>query len=363
MIALSVPPLAASRYATAPRPRCKRSAARRVRSRRALLTGLAAVLFAHAGLALAVETNRPEWRDPEFFHRVKQLAALAKRDSRPLVVILGGSRPQTGLNPEAFGDCVLAHNCSQSGCLPVGEKLNFNRLFEAGVSPQFVLIEVLPPVLADPGPMEARIPPVRLSHADFRHLQAYQAEPERARLEWARLRLTSWHSLRVSLLANWGLAEAFPTRNSPYHLWSAMSPCGWSPAAPREWRAEQRETQIQVAHRTYSWLLNDFKIRPVNDRAYRDLLGECRHRGIHAALFVMPESLRFRSWYSRAARGQVNECLGNLSREFDIPLFDCSAWIDDEESFLDGHHLLREAANAFSVRFGRECVVPWVRGK
>ena len=362
MIALLDSPLAVSRPAIAPSRNRKRHD-QRDQARNAILSGFAALLIAHAGLALAVETNTPEWRDPEFFHRVQQVAALTQRDARPLVVILGGSRPQTGLDSEKFGNAVLAYNCSQSGCLPVGERLNFARLLDAGATPRFVLIEVLPPVLADPGPMDDRIPIERLGHADLERLRPYQVDPARVEREWLKQRLNSWHSLRLPLLANWGLAELFPSRNDPHRLWSAMSPRGWSPAAPRTWDALQREWQTEVAARTYSWLLNGFAIQPVNDRAYRDLLAECRERGIHAALFVMPESPLFRSWYPPGVRERINEYLRSLSRDFDVPLFDASAWIDDENAFLDGHHLLRPAASAFSERFGRECVQPWVRAK
>ena len=80
---------------------------RRKRPRWATLLGLAAVLGAHVWLAAMVETRRPESRDPEFYHREKRAAALvhwqkSRGQHRPLVVILGGSRPQMGLSPEAL---------------------------------------------------------------------------------------------------------------------------------------------------------------------------------------------------------------------------------------------------------------------
>ena len=364
-------PLAASRF----RPHAiVRSTARptatttRCASRSALLWGFTAVLSAHLWLAIMVETRKPEWRDPEFFHRQQRLATLVQLEreqgrSRPLVVILGGSRTQTGRSPEHLGDGFLAYNCSQSGCLPVGERLNLVRLLDSGIKPDFVLIEVLPPVLADPGPMDHRIPAERIGLAEFRHLGGDRLASERAWVEWASLRLESWYSLRSPLLANWGLSEVFPIRNDPHPLWSSMSPLGWSPAAPREWHANQREERLGVAHRTYSWLLNDFAIQHENDRVIRDMLKTCRARGIHAALFVMPESPRFRSWYPPGAREQVGDYLAKISHEFGTPVFDTSAWIDDEAAFLDGHHLLKNAAVAFSCRFGRDCVEPWVRGK
>jgi hypothetical protein len=138
---------------------------------------------------------------------------------------------------------------------------------------------------------------------------------------------------------------------------------GWMPFSPREWPAEQRTAQMNVARGTYSWLLDDFRIQPVNDRLYRDLLEECRIRGVRVALFTMPESPTFRSWYPAGVRQRVADYLRDLSRDFGVPVFDTSAWIDNELSFMDGHHLLGEAATAFSERFGKECVAPWLQRK
>jgi hypothetical protein len=338
-----------------------------------VLTGVVAVILAHVGLAVAVETSRPEWRDPEYFHRHKRLVKLAAWEreqghARPLVVIIGGSRPQMGLSPEHLGlgtgpTDPLAFSCAQSGCLPVGERLNVARLLASGVKPDYLLVEVLPPVLADPGPVEDRIPAPRLSAADLARLQPYQTDPMNARREWAAARVASWFTLRLPLLANWRCADHFPPGpNRPDFLWSGMRFHGWSPFHPGTWTDAQRAVQLAVARGTYDWLLADFTIQPVNDRLYRDLLAECRDRGVRAALFMMPESPTFRSWYRPGVREKVTAYLGDLSREFGVPVFDASGWVDDEAAFMDGHHLLGPAAEAFSARFGRECVGPWVRG-
>ena len=77
----------------------------------------------------------------------------------------------------------------------------------------------------------------------------------------------------------------------------------------------------------------------------------------------MPESPTFRSWYPPGVRLRVADYLQELSRNFGVPVFDASAWIDNELSFMDGHHLLGEAAAAFSERFGKECVAPWLQRK
>lgn len=355
MTALALRPARRPALATRREPR---SISRRSRARLAALSGLVIVLAAHGWLAVQAETNKPHWRDPEFFHRVEAAKSAARTDRRPLLAILGGSRPQMGLNPEAFGDETLAFNFSQSGCLPVGEWLNFTRLLEAGLEPRFVLIEVLPPVLADAGPMEDRIPAARLSSAEVARLAPFHDRPEQTRLQWANARASSWWSLRVPLLANAGLAEEFPASTQQSHRnWAAMSPRGWSPAPVRVASPEERDRRSAIAKQTYSWLLNDFAIRPVNDRAYRAILAACRERGIPVALFLMPESPAFRSWYPEQARRSLQEYLQTLG----ATVFDCSDWIDDESAFRDGHHLERAAAERFSERFGRECVTPWVK--
>ena len=90
---------------------------------------------------MAVETRRPEWRDPEFHHRLKRLVKLARWEreqghARPLVVILGGSRPQMGLSPEHLGlgagpTDPLVFSLTQSGTVPVGVRVNLARTLAA----------------------------------------------------------------------------------------------------------------------------------------------------------------------------------------------------------------------------------------
>jgi len=346
----------------------------RLKGRAALIFGLFATVTAHLGLAAAVESKRPHWRDPEFFHRQKRLQAIVKWEreqghARPLLVIIGGSRPQMGLSPEHLGlgsgpTDPLVFDLVQSGTIPIGERLNLARLFASGVTPDYVLIEVLPPVLADPGPMDGRIPLMRLGAADLARLRPYQTDPERVQLEWLRMRMESWYSLRVPLTANWRVSEiAPPGPNRSDFLWSEMKFFGWSPFYPAEWPQTRREAGLAAARGPYKQLLDHFHIEPVNDRLYRDMLTECRARGVKAALFMMPESPVFRSWYPPGVRERIADYLAMLSREFHVPAFDASTWENDERAYMDGHHLLGPAAEAFSKRFGSECMAPWLHGE
>lgn len=354
-------------------PLLPRPGSPRKKARPAVLSGVVFVLLAHLGLAVAVETSRPHWRDPEFYHRQRRLAKVAAWEreqghARPVVAVLGGSRPQMGLSPEHLGlgtgpTDPLAFNLCQSGCLPPGVRLNLARLFDAGPVPQFVLIEVLPPALADPGPPEDRIPAARLGHADLQRLGPYLADPAKARRGWLAARAVSWHTLRLPVAANWGIADRFPPGVArPDLLWAGMRFHGWGPYYPAAYTDAERAAGLALAARQYRFLLDGFRVEPVNDRLYRDALTECRDRGVKAALFTMPESPAFRAWYPPGVRDQVAAYLAGLGREFAVPVFGARDWVDDEAAFADGHHLLGPAAEAFSRRLGAECVGPWVRG-
>lgn len=79
------------------------------------------ILAAQIGLGLAVETVKPEWRDPEYGHRIKQLRQLhAEHPDRPLVVAVGSSRTLMGLSPLDTGfaeepGSPLVYNFGQTG--------------------------------------------------------------------------------------------------------------------------------------------------------------------------------------------------------------------------------------------------------
>jgi hypothetical protein len=344
----------------------------RRRARATVLLGVAAIILAQVGLAVAVESRRPEWRDPEFFHRRKNLNAMAKWSAetgqpRSLVVILGTSRSVMGLSPGhlgfGHGPCApLACHCSQTGCMPIDQRLNLGRVLDAGLTPDFVLVEVLPPVLADPRPVGEQVKVNRLGTADLVRLRPYLADPSPVVTRWASGRAAGWYTFRFDLLAHAGQGDLIPASVRQDFLWNTLPADGWGPFSPGEWPTDAWARGIARARGQYAWLLADFRVNPESARAHRELLAECRARGIRAALFVMPESPTFRGWYPPAARDAVRDYLAGLSAAFGAPVFDASAWIDDEAAFLDGHHLFGPEAVRFSERFGRECVGPWVRG-
>jgi len=347
-------------------------ATRQHRARSTVLLGFAAVVLAQGALALAVETIRPHWRDPEFFHRQQNLLKMAAWDARhgtrkPVVVVLGSSRPEMGLSPdhvcEGFGEnAPLVFNCSQSGCQPVGQRINLARLLDAGMVPDFVLIEVFPPGLAHEEPLDYEIPISRIGVRDLARMSPYLGEHVRTYGRWLAARAASWHALRIDLLAHAGLAGWTKPEVREEFLWTDMKANGWGPFYPASWPTEVRERRLAIVREVCGKVLSNFWVNPHVAQAHRDLLDECRSRGIRSALFLMPESPAFRAIYPPVARAMIRDYLTKLSAEFGTPVFDGTAWIDDEAAFMDGHHLLGPAAEAFSTRLGRECVGPWLRG-
>src|SRR5262249_15863042 len=77
-------------------------------ARTAVLSGAPGLVLGMAGLAVVVETIRPEWRDPEYGHRLKRFQLLIAHNSRtgnsrPIVVAIGSSRVAHGFSPPHLG--------------------------------------------------------------------------------------------------------------------------------------------------------------------------------------------------------------------------------------------------------------------
>jgi hypothetical protein len=78
-------------------------------------------------------------------------------------------------------------------------------------------------------------------------------------------------------------------------------------------------------------------------------------------MVVMPEGPTYRSWYSPGSWEAVQDLLTHLSREYDAPFINARDWIDDENDFMDSHHLLRSGRDKFKERLARETILPLLR--
>lgn len=343
------------------------SQSRRADARRRMLAGFVFVLLSAAGFNVALDTVAPYLRDPEYGHRIKQLRALHRAEpNRPLVVVLGSSRPQMGLSPALLGlgsgpTDPLSYSMAAAGCGPFHELMNLHRMLADGVKPDYLLVEVLSPVLAGDSPAEKLLLPPKQSLADVRRAAPYCRNAGELWEGWLRVRANPFHALRLNLMSH-GLGGFLHWQSRQDFLWKQMQPDGWLPYFFSTVTDAKRADGYAQARGQYEPYFNGYHIAELPDRAYRDLIAVCRERGIKLAFFVMPESPMFRGWYPPGVRERVTAYLGGLAAEVGGPVFDAHGWYDDEGVFADGHHLMRHGAEAFSQRFGREYVGPWLAG-
>lgn len=347
------------------RPRPAPATARR-RARAVVGCGLLAIAAAFAAMGAAVETSKPEWRDPEYGHRLKQVRALrAANPARPLVVAVGSSRTQMGFSPAdmAFADGVgspLVYNFGQSGAGPLHILLTVRRLLDAGVKPDALLVELFPAALAADGPAEDLLKPlaVRFSAADLRRLEPYAAGPARMRREWAGNRAASWHSLRLVLMSHWQPGW-LPWQKRLSFQWEQMDPFGFTPYPLEAVGGAARGSAVARVADQYCGTLANYRVGGTSERALREVIAVCRGAGIRVAFYVTPEGPSFQTLYPPAARATLAAYLDGLIREAGVPVFD-SAGGFDEEAFADGHHLLRAGAAQFSRKLADEHLRGWL---
>lgn len=332
----------------------------RQRARRCLLAAVAIVVACQLGLSVVLERFKPEWRDPEFGHRLREFQKSPRPDY--LVAIVGSSRTQMGLNPEVFDlpPGVGAYNFAQSGSGPIQELLTLRRLLDAGVCPDLLLVEVLPATLSDRSTVNRVMPSDRFDWRDLNYLAGYREPGASLHAAWLRSRLTPWSESRSVLISRAGWGSLLPTESRRDFLWKQTRPGGWMPYFFENVPADKREAGLQRTHTEYAACLSDLTIDPAARRAHDEILAVATEHGIRVAFFGMPESPRFRSWASPKTRKTVAVYLDELATKSGQPVADMGAWSNDETDFADGHHLLRHAANATSERFAREHVRVWL---
>jgi hypothetical protein len=315
-------------------------------------------------LSLGVERWWPQVRDPDYAAREQRLRACRNEaPGRPLVVMLGSSRTQLGLQAARLSKAAdlppaVVFNFGMAGSGPVLELVCLRRLLATGCRPDLLFVEVTPPMLSqgDGVPLEeGMLIGPRLQAAEMARARKYLTHP------WP-------------ILARWGLAQCLPANwraaalqnlvgldrsrggLGPDNPFLTLDDHGWQPMI-LEATPEQRVRLTGLAYRQYAPALRDFTLAVEPARAVRDLLDLCRRRDIPVALVLMPEASAFRALYPPAAWEKVEEFLGRLCRRHHVPLVDARCWVGDN-GFYDTHHLLPEGAAVFTDRFGREVLRP-----
>jgi hypothetical protein len=333
--------------------------------RATLLWGLAFVALANAGLFLAAEWRWPGLYDPEFGQKLFMLRQhLAGEPDRPLLVVLGSSRSAEGFCPGALppqttpdGRVPMVFNCAQPRSGPLAELVWLDRLLRHGVRPDWLAVEVLPPLLGRPSDQFGNVDLGwgLMTASDLCLVCRYAPEATVLASRWCRGLLSPWYSHRFQLMSVTA-PDLLPARVR--QDWFVADPWGWSGAD----EADPDPRGIELARATYAGMLADFHLQPSQDRALRDLLTLCRDEGIPVLLYLMPEGSRFQAWYPPAVRSAIEAYLLRLGEEFAVPIVDARNWVPDEYLW-DTHHLDARGARMFSCRFGTDVLPAFFRGR
>jgi hypothetical protein len=328
--------------------------------------------FAALQLAASVlmDGSQPELRDPEFGYKLMGLRArLADEPGKPLLLVLGSSRAALGLSPEDLqlgntdsGHTPIVFNFAMTGSGPLLELICLRRLLAAGAHPDWLIIEVLPPLMhQEEGWGEASWLNInRLGWRDLSVIRRYTDDPLLRYRRWVRSRLTPWSSHRFAIMSRY--APGWLAWDARQDGWKGLDRSGWLPYPLTSVTAEQYQAGIDFARKQYLPPLFGYVISEKPDRALREMLDLCKQEHITALLLLMPEGSAFRSWYTPEARATFETYLAGLSQDYQVPIIDAHCWLPDS-AFYDGHHLLRNGAAAFSHRLADEVLRPLFRAR
>ena len=267
---------------------------KRTTTARAVFIGLIVLIAIQLGFGQYAERN-PKRKDPTYGDKLDKLNARA--DGRPLVLMLGSSRTLLGFHAaqvEAEIPGVRAFNFGTPAAGPITHFVYLRRLLKAGIVPDLLLIEVLPPALADgpDGPGEQLFfTGERLSSDEVDLVVRFGFPEDRARDAWRGSVYTPASSLRFQLLGRllpswipWNLRGDW-SRNTDAH--------GWATPPRQTVSADERHERTAKAESEYR---NTLKALTPEGRpllALAELLELCRERGIPARVVVMPEAPSF----------------------------------------------------------------------
>jgi hypothetical protein len=348
-------------------PPSQRVKLRRQRAMRSLLWGALLLGLLHLGLTGLLETSCPHWRDPEFGHRLHRLQRLQKAipTTQPLVIILGTSRAQNGLQPSAMmlvkdERAPLVFNCALTGSPPLKVLLTLHRLLDAGIVPDAILVEVLPLWLTSDAPAEQVFERTseRLSWSDLRHLRPYCVDYGELHREWLKQRLTPWSTQRLILKSHW-CPHWLPWSERVDPFWTGMMDDGFMPFLYVDPSVEFRQRSCEHARREYAYAFGGFTFGQRSIQALAELVSLCRQKGIAVAWVEAPTSPQFRSWFAPGVWERGRQDMLDLAEQWHVPVFRADLDIQEEE-FADGHHLLRQGASRYSRWLAEHHLYPWL---
>jgi hypothetical protein len=334
---------------------------------RALAIGALAFALLTLALAVCAESSRPEWRDPEYGHRLRQIRTWQReRPDRPLVVFVGSSRVQMGVSPADMGFpdapvSPLGYNLGYRCATPVIAWLQLQRLLDDGVRPAAVVLTVAAVELNLDGPAERQFvgKGARLSDADLRRLGPYTDDAAAFRQAMRAARLDPWSARREAVVSSVLPDWQTPGARLAHEGWEAMDTYGFVPLDAARATADARAAAWRDVQAVFAPTMNAPLPHPFADRVVRDLIARCRAEGVAVAVAWSPESPRYRSLYTPAARAGIAAYSQKLGSELGVPVFADPANLGDDD-FADGFHLVSTGAAKYSRWLADAHLRPWL---
>ena len=340
---------------------------RRATAKQTVLAGVLLFILAQLAVGIASEWY-PRIRDPLYGDKFVKLQRRldARGESATTVIMLGssrtglafhGQRAEAGLG-EQFQKPVVAFNFGIPASGPVTHLLYWNRLLEAGVKPDLLLLEILPSMLADGqgGPLERHwFYADRVTTSEVPLLIDYGFPENSVRMRHLRSILLPAYTLRFQLMCR--IVPSWLPWQVRFDWSRGADECGWGTTQSQSVDAAQRDAGIQRAHAEYAGILAQLHPGGGAMEALKKLLQSCREQQIPVRLVLMPEGSEFRSWYPPKKLATLKQTLAKLGAEFDAPLVDAQSWLPDE-AFYDSHHMFAAGAEAFTDRLLAEAIVP-----
>jgi hypothetical protein len=333
------------------------------RSHWAVMSGVAFFFCGQLALALMLSWW-PLRIDPEYDLRLESLrACMAERPARRPVLFLGSSRVTCTIRPGLLAvnhgdsDGPVVFNFGLCGSGPVMELLCLQRLLADGVHPGCLFVEVWPHFVRHDGPSQiALIDPERLRWSDTRLLRRFTPDAQYGSWQWLARRFTYWRTYQKQLLSP-GTPSLVLANNQRKIQWEGLDRWGWL-AVP--FYKKYDDASAKGAAKSLIPAADSFAPCADSLRAYAELFALCRRENIMVGLVVMPDG--FLRDYSPDGRRLMDLFLCRFSQENNLAMVDARAWASAGD-FFDGVHLTHDGAAAFTKRFGREVLDPFLNGE
>ncbi|HWG45429.1 MAG TPA: hypothetical protein VN688_21885 [Gemmataceae bacterium] len=347
------------------------------KGRRVIVWSLLCFAASQVALSMYLDYRRPEIRDPLYGYRLRSLRArLAESPKAPLFLALGSSRIKYSLWPALMkvhsADGVPApvvYNFGINGMGNIRELMYFRRLLADGIRPEWLLLEVWPPLWTQSGIFEETR---MVLGEDDQHwgdmpllIRYFSGKPDVVKQGVRRslLPITDYRgSLIQATLRSLLPREQVSETNRHLADWIPFDNTGWFRVPWQRNTPEEKRIALEHGAEEMKPLVTPLRIDPRSDAALRELLDECRTRGIKVALIWMPEHSLTRGWYPPQARALAHQYLDQLKQEYQVPIVDTREWVRDEH-FVDYCHVGSQGVAPFSERLGRDVIEPIAEGK